>query len=249
MKKIFNEKLLPWLPMATGIGGLLLRVWLFAIGPDERGLLPESHPANILVYAVAVLTLVLLLLCMPDRERTVEASPAVGGIGIAGQVAAAVGILAASFTESGASFDAISILNAAMAVIAAVCLILLSLRHLTGHRKASYELVFVTVYFMTHLVCQYRHWSAEPQLQNYLFQMLGSIFLMTACFYRTSLSLLGGRVRGFAFFNQAAMFCSILSLNTVMWPFYLAMAVWTTADFYTVMAQRRDDLPQGGELL
>ena len=110
----------------------------------------------------------------------------------------------------------------------------------TQRNKArTFEMVAFTVYLMAHLISQYRQWSAEPQLQNYLFQVLGSVFLMVACYHRTCLELLGGKLRWYVFFNQGALLLCIYSLNTQLWPFYLAMGLWTLFDFITIIQSVR----------
>lgn len=54
MKRLLAPTLLPWLTLAAGALGLLLRIWLYSTGIDETGLLVSGHPAEIFIWLLAV---------------------------------------------------------------------------------------------------------------------------------------------------------------------------------------------------
>ena len=238
MKRYFNLSLFPWITLLTGAAGLLLRVWLFATGIDSKGLLVETHPANALSWIVTGITMCILFLSIPGITRRVPKAPLTGPIHTWGCLIASVGILTASLTELMQTVDATTTASSVLGIVAAVCLFSSAYKQMVHKRGQTVEMMLVTVYLMVHLVCQYRYWSAEPQLQNYAFQLLASIFLMMTSFYRASLELSGGKLRGYVFCNQTSLFFCCLSLTTSLWPFYLATGIWTVTDLISLRAVR-----------
>ena len=66
MKRVFRFPIYPRLPLGAGFLGLLLRIWLFATGLDEKNLLSVTHPAHILILVLTV-AVVVLLFCFPPN--------------------------------------------------------------------------------------------------------------------------------------------------------------------------------------
>ena len=62
MKKSYSPDLLPLIVLAAGIVGMLLRLWQYVGGTDEKDLLVKGHISAILlaILTVAVLALILL---------------------------------------------------------------------------------------------------------------------------------------------------------------------------------------------
>ena len=232
MKKVITEKLL--LPGTIGLGlcGLALRFWLFADGVDERGLLIADHPGNIMSYVLLASMLGVLLFlafqCPKQLRRPLPASQTA----FIGCVVAAAGILLADILELTQTQDAVTIVSSVVGLLAAVSFFYMGVRRKGGHRSSMAAFTVIIAYFMTHLVVQYRLWSAEPQLQLYVFPLLASAFLMLYAYHRAGLDVNGKQFRRYIFFNQAALFFCCLSLNTDTWLFYLAMAVWAATDVH-----------------
>lgn len=244
MKRVFRFPIYPWLPLGAGFLGLLLRIWLFSTGLDEKNLLSVTHPAHFLILVLTVVTIVLLFFFRPNPDCIIRKNPPASGIGLLGQFLAGMGILGASFAELFTSQDFTMTITSMLGILAALCLLSLCWKQTQRNKSRTFEMVAITVYLMAHLISQYRQWSAEPQLQNYLFQVLGSVFLMVACYYRTCLELLGGKLRWYVFFNQGALLFCLYSLNTRLWPFYLAMGLWSLFDFLTIIQSVRRLPPQ-----
>ncbi len=236
MKKFFNMNILPYATLLAGLVGLLLRTWLFSAGTDEEGLLILNHPADPLIYILTALTLAGLLLCCLNIHQRVPRNMPASGISVLGHMAAALGTLATAILEF-FQHDS-GIISFTAGLLAAFSLFFIALKQLHRDRRVMVEMLLVNLYLMVHLVCQYRSWSAEPQLQNYMFPLLGSVFLMLSCYHRTALEIQGGQIRWFVFFNQAALFFCLLSLNTPLWAFYGAMGLWTVADLFTLRQVR-----------
>lgn len=232
MKKSITEKILCPMTLALGLVGYCLRLWLFETGIDEKGLFVTWHIANVLIWVLCFIALGLvsasLLRCPKVLRRKFPASP----VAAAGCFIAAAGILVANVLELAASTDTVTRVSAILGVLAAVGLFYMGLRRKQGHRSSVAALSAVILYYMTHLILQYRLWSAESQAQNYIIPLLASVCLMLFAYHRSALDVTGKSFRAYVFFNQAALFFCLLSLNTDTWMFYAAMAVWTATDLH-----------------
>ncbi len=232
MSKLPIRKILYFFPAVAGVVGLLLRLWLYGAGVDDKGLLIPSHPANILVFILLAITFAAIILCVTKLPRKKLQKPFPKSLsGAVGCAVAAAGIVIGSISELTAG-DSVSILSLVLSFIAAACFVLMGLSRTKGQRSSLLFCCAACVYFMVHLVSQYRLWSAEPQLQTYFFPLLSSVLLMLCCYHRCVLDIQGTGLRQYAFFNRAALFCCLVSLNTDNWIFYFAMACWTAAELY-----------------
>ena len=62
MKKYLKPDLLPLLALATGMIGMLLQLWQYVGGTDEKGLILRGHISAILLLILTVIVLALILL-------------------------------------------------------------------------------------------------------------------------------------------------------------------------------------------
>ena len=226
MKHPIKIDYLPHFTMGCSILGFLLQVWLHATGYDQRGLLVQGHPATILTFLLAVVTVISLFLWVhsmghpPAYDQLFPQSR----IAFAGSVAAAVGIVLISLLEL-RKFNNVTLLSFFLGLLAAASLVLLGLHRLKQTHPPMLLHTVVTVYMMLHVVSQYRIWSSETQPQLYIFQLLASVFLILASYHRTALDGRAGRRDLFVFCDQAALFFCCLSLVSDNWLFYLTMAL------------------------
>lgn len=244
MKKPITEKLLCPLTLVLGLVGLLLRFWQGSSGMDKTGLFVASHPANILLWILTVAAMALLVLGAWKGPKVLRRKfPASLGAAL-GCFMAGGGILIANILELAESSDSVTRISSILGVLASLGLFYMGLRRKNGRRSSMAALTAVMLYFMTHLVVQYRHWSAEPQLQHYLAPLLASVFLMLFAYHRSALDVTGKSFRLYIFYNLAALFFCCLSLNTDTWMFYGAMALWTATDLHIPLPHKNVPPPK-----
>lgn len=232
MNNLPIRKILYFFPAAAGVLGLLLRFWLYGTGVDEKGLLIPSHPTNVLVFILLAITMAAMVLCVTRLPQQKLQKPFPKSLaGAVGCAVAAAGIVIGSISEL-SSGDSVSTVSLVLSIIAAACFVLLGLSRSKGQKASLLFCCATCVYFMVHLISQYRLWSAEPQLQTYFFPLLSSVLLMLCCYHRCVLDIKGTGLKQYAFFNRAALFCCLVSMNTENWSFYFAMACWTAAELY-----------------
>lgn len=229
MKKIFKPGILPLFTLIASLVGFGLRLWLFLSGRNESGLLPAGHLATILSFVLTAIVLVVLILCI--RPLTPMGSYSklfpgwvLSGIGCA---AAAAGILYVDIRDLIIQVDFVTIATLVLGLLAAAGLLILGFCRWKGKHPSFWLQAALAVYFMLHLISQYRLWSWESQLTVYFFPLMASVFLMLTAYYGAVLDAdKKANRRGYVFCNQAALFFCCMSLQGSRWPFYLAMAAW-----------------------
>jgi len=168
--------------LSAGALGLLLRVLLFAAGTDEKGLLISGHWAQICIWlltAAVALGLFLLLRKCSGPEHYPAAFP--------GSIFSAAGCILAgcAIVLSGAPTAAQGKLALAELVLrfaAAGALLALGFFRFTGRRPSFLLHGAVCLYLALRMICQYRLWSSDPQLQNYCFSLGSYVALMLTAY-------------------------------------------------------------------
>lgn len=230
MKLTKLTKHLPWLMPIFSVLGLGLSLWLSLVGTDQRGLFNTDHPSVHMLFILTALALVILYLSI----RTLDATLPYGKLfrpsipAMIGCLAAAAGILITDIFELiFAVGDTITLLSCIAGFPATACLIFLAFCRKQGKRPHPLFHSCVTVYFMLHLIAQYRGWSSEPQLIVYGFPMLASVFLMLCAYYRTTIDAGSKKRRNYLFFTYGALFFSCIALFQSSPVFYAAMALYS----------------------
>ena len=220
----------PWLPLAAGLIGCCLRSWLLSAA-EENGLLPYPHPANTMSFILLAVTLGLcfILICRtPDStsypllfpsSRMAATGSILSGIG--------VGCSALSAPDTGLLFLPLIMLGA----ISAICLGIAAYLRFHAHRPHCLLHCIPAAYLMLRTIAFCRMWGMEPQFQVFFFDLLASLFVLIACYYRAELDARDGSYKKHLFFSQAAIFCCFLCLPGEDWLFHLSAAVWMAADF------------------
>lgn len=232
MNKFLKAFGLPALTFVCGAVGAALQLWSLGTA-DEKGLLASGHIFQILLWILTVALLgTLFFLTRPLAQApkySFNFPPSIIA-GIGGAVAA-VGVLLTSLDTILGSGDPLSSLTAAVGLICAVSLALSGYSRWQGKRLNVVLHSVVCVYFLLLLICQYRLWSAEPQLQVYIFQLLATIFLMLGAYQRACFDGHMGNRKSYAFFRLAgAYFCFVAIPGSEIWFLYLAAMIWSVTD-------------------
>lgn len=238
MRKYFSPTKLPIFAAGAGLLGMLLRFWLLADGIDRDGLLICTHPANIIGWILTALAVGLIffgtrrLLSAAKYEFNFPAS-GIGGIAIA---LGALGILVCAITTLGSKQDALAL---ACGILGLICAIILGYTAWCRWKGKRYSVVFhgmVCLFFMIFLLCRYRSWSANPQLQDYCFQLLGGVCLLIGTYHRTCFDGNTGNRRSLSLFRLLAVYFCLLAIpGTKDWFFYLTGALWSLGDLCSLV--------------
>ena len=231
MRQHLSPKLLPYLSYIAGIltaGGMGA---LYLAGEDEKGLFPSMHFGWVLACLSAVAGLALLAYLCTElggkfRYRQLFAPSASAA---AGTLAAAVGFAVCGVADIIGHGDIYGTVCGFFCVVSALALVFLAHCSRTGQRPAYFVRAMVTVSLMLRLICSFRHWT-DPQLESFLFPLLASVFLMLACYHRTTLDAGSGSRKAYVFTSQAAVITCCGAVFSDSWLFYLAGALWMGLD-------------------
>ncbi len=247
MKNIFSPKNLPWAVLAASGIGLLLRIWLLIAGTDEKGFLMSGHPADILLWILTAATIAMVLLCTRRLQQAAKyqfnfPQSMTGAIGCA---LGAAGIAIVSVAELLSYDDTLALVSAIMGLLGAGALGYLGYCRQKGLHPSVLCHTVISLFLMLRLINQYRHWSSDPQLQDYCFQLLATVCLMLAAYHRATFDANAGNRRPHAFFHLCAVYFCCLSLaGTDGIAFYLGTGIWMLTDLCSLIPmpeQPRED--------
>ena len=222
-----QARAMKYLIVAAGILGFALRTVLYTTGIDDKGLLVAGHWVDSGVFLLtAAVAAVLFLWC---RNLTGETGYAdafqPSALRAAGSVVAGIAFL---FSGNVAiPSPAFAVAEPALRLAAGASLLWVGFCRFTGKQP---QLLFhgcVCLYLGLRLVCQYRIWSVDPQIQNYCFFLGANICLLLACYQLAAFDAGCGNHRKLWGSGLAAAYLSILSLaNCEEKLFLLGCSFW-----------------------
>ncbi len=238
MKKLLTPLWLPAAVLVAGEAGLMLRLWLLTAGVDDRGLIPNGHPAQSLLW---ILTALLLALLLVGTRRLLEGTKysfnfPPSPLRALGCLLGSVSIGVSSALELQVYPDALSVLSCSLGFAAAASLLYIAWCRYAGKQPVVVFHGIAALYLMLRLVSQYRHWSADPQLLDYCFQLLSTVCLMLACYQRAAFDAGCGDRRAYVLFHLSSVFFCCLSLvdmSSIL--FYLGTGIWMLSDLCSLM--------------
>lgn len=229
MKRYLKPAYLPMAVLGAGVLACLFRLWLFALGKDDRGLLSVGSFPDAMSWIVTALTIVLLFVGTRPLQggnkygyNFPASLPAAIGMALA-----AISFFISSVADLSSNTDTIGTVGALFGFLAAVSLLFLAYYRIQGKHLNIVFHGIVCVYLMLHLVSHYRLWSSAPQLQSYGFELLAIVFVMLSCYQRAAFDAGKGNRQAYAFFSLAALFFCIATLpGCDNAAFFIGCAAW-----------------------
>ena len=165
-----------------GAAALALRTALYAVALDEKGLLLRGHPLGILIGLTAAAALAITLLAAANPEHTQGYSAPIRAIGaFLFSAGIAFSVIAGGFPEAPAAL-ALSLLGLA----AALALAWSGIQDLKATPGGFLCRVLICIYSALYLVVRYQIWSANPQVQDYVFSVLGCAALALFAYFHAA---------------------------------------------------------------
>lgn len=241
MKTMSKFSLIP--VITAGLGGLalVLRLALFTLGRDEKGLLISGHPLDILTWVVTAAAAALILASVPGQKGSnrytdnfaPSTAAAIGCFALAG------GILL-SVLSGWALWPRLELLRNISGLLAIPALILLGLSRWQGKHPFFLLHTAVCLYLTLYAVSHYQVWSSRPQLQNYFFTMAAIVALILFAYYQTAFDAgMGNRRMQLAMGLACVFFCSAAIAGREDAALYLSGAVWALTNLCSLTPVRR----------
>lgn len=229
MKRTVKPRVLILLSAVMGLAVAALRGALYVAALDEKNLLTADHPLEILVWVLSACTLAALAaLALAEKDSDGwEGNFRPGFLGAAGCVVLATGIAVSTLThwnDGGTSSDLIrnvlGILSTAGMLWVAVC-------RLFGKNPFFACHALVCLFLCAYLLGQYRLWSSNPQLQDYVFFLLGCVFMALFAYQLSAFDAGCGSRRRLMLFGLAGVFCGFAAIyGAYDLPLCVCGAVW-----------------------
>lgn len=236
MKRSVPPKLFPWLSAVLGAIVLVSRYVLYTM-ENQSGLLPQRHPLYLLSLLAAVCTLgltgfVTLQMAGPnDYEANFPFSRN------RAQCSFLSGLLLFPVaTGIWANIQGpLDLIWGGLALAAAACLMASAYIQLKGARPHFLLYFVICLFFLFHMICKYRIWSGNPQVEDYIFSLFGCVFLALFAYHKTLFSTGEGKRRMTLFAGLMAVFfciCSIAGSEDAR--FFSAGAIWTMGNLCAI---------------
>lgn len=247
MKLSIKPEHLKYGVLGAGLLGALLRMLLYTTGTDEKGLLVTGHWAHITIWVLTFAVTGVLILCcrkIEGPEKYEDCFPTSAG-GAAGAFLCAIGFLLTALSGIRQISSTLDIAAAVMGFISAAALACIGICRLFRIKPLFLCHAIVCVCFALRMVCQYRVWSSDPQLQDYCFYMAGHVGLMLTSYHLAAFDAGLGRHRILWFLGLASAYLSLLCLygsqNSL---FMLVCAIWVLSNLTNLTVRPRRVRPK-----
>lgn len=231
---------------AAGILGLVLRAVLYATGVDRKGLLVAGHWADTALWILTAVVAVILLIWCSQLSNSRKQQKAFPGSVFSAAGAALAGIAFVLSPVSQAPSRAFATIELVLRFAAAASLIYVSYCRFRSKTPFFLFHSVVCLYLALRLVCQYRVWSADPQIQNYAFYMGAHVALMIAAYQFAAFDAGFGSHRKLWAAGLAGIYLSTVSVARSSDPFFLiCCALWIFTNLSRPPHRRR---PQSSNL-
>lgn len=230
MKFKIKSAALSTLTLGLGGIGLALRALLYATGEDAKGLLAPWHICTILVWLLTAAVAVLLAVFLrgQDGSNRYRSNFPPSKAGAAGAFAAGLGVAYTILSELDSVWDTLSTLWMILGILSAVSLILTGVCRLNGKRPQFIFHVLLCCFLALNLAIQYRMSSNNPQLQDYVFQILACVCLMLTAYHHAAFDVGMGRRRGLIFFSlMSAYLCCLCLYGGCHKILFLTCGAWS----------------------
>ena len=242
MKKYLKPDLLPLLVLAAGVVGMLLQLWQYVGGTDEKGLILRGHISAILLVILTVIVLALILLGTWNlregnqyRFNFPASLPGCVGAGLA-----AIMIFVTAVGDLIVRQDLLILVTGLVGLVAGASMVVICIGRLWGRQISFLLPLVVCIFLMLHLICQYRVWSGEPQIVSYCYPLLATVCVMLSAYQDAAFAGNFGDRRAHAVLHLAAVYFCCLSLIGDHTPlFYFAMGAWMLTDMCRLLPMPR----------
>lgn len=182
------RKYLPAGALLLGMECQHLRRLLYSEYLDSIGVLETGTALEWGIYALTLFSLLLFAIAARNpREMDDTSSPILAALG---QLVGGLGFGWTALRFHGEMPGLLGTLWRILGILSAFCLLWSAYCTITGRKPHFLALLVPCLFWLIHLIDNYRGWSGQPQLQSYLFALLGTM-AMTLFTYYTAAEVVG----------------------------------------------------------
>lgn len=223
MKAAVKSDLFPVL--AGGVLCTLLRFFLYAYCFDGWNLVDAYHPLHLLCLCIALGVFAFVM--RTARKGTPRALPLSPKWNLLLTAAAALCFLGNAFALLRLATDRLSTIWVLLSLASAPCILVYGWLQNKGKRPHFLLQSVLCLAFAVNLICRYRPWSGNPQLADYVFQVLACAVLTLSAYYRMAVAAKMGSEKVLYVCRRMAVFFCIPSLvGSGATLFYLGGILW-----------------------
>ena len=174
-----------------------LRAAHYAFGTNGRNLLVANHWSVLGLWVVGVGFALLLLLCgrsIKGSEDCTDLYPASPGAAL-GCFVLAAGIVITNLQQSDAFVLAADKIVWVLGFFAAAGLLVIGICRLIEKKTSFLFHAVLCLFFTLRMIAQYRHWSADPQLQDYGYYLCAHVAVMLTAYHHAAFDAGLGKYR------------------------------------------------------
>ena len=225
MKKIANYR--PIYTVIAGIACAFLRQDLLSKA-DQRGLLPFQHPANLLLWVLPILAILLLVVYYFKTPKADYRIPLPLPIQAFGCLFAGAAYLY-QFLTAPAENNILSLLTLA----AAVSFLVIAGYRVVAKKPPLLFFALITLSMMVLCFFAYRQWGQQTQLQEYLFPALAALLPALYSLEFCYMELPERNSKKAYILNQLALLSTLCCLTTENFLFYFCISLWLISGLFT----------------
>lgn len=249
MKNLWKSHKLPAITLVLGVLGFFLRWMLYVFGRDGKKLLIPNHPLVLALWVVTLAAVVLILAAvwkLGGSNRYVDNfSPSMPAA--VGHILAAAGILLTVLLKDPMMPGTLGKIWKILGFVSAPCLVLAGYGRMQGKRPFFLLHMAACLFLLFHIVDHYRVWSGNPQLQDYVFTLFGTMALTLFGFYTAAFDVGSGRRRIHLGMGLMAVYLCTVGLFASGYPFlYLGGIAWALTGLCT-LDPKPSQPPEEGE--
>lgn len=242
-KQSFQLKILT---VCAALLAAALRAAHYAFGMDGRNLLVANHWSVLGLWVVSIGFALLLLLCgrtIKGTEACADDFPTSPGAAV-GCFVLAAGIVLTSLQQSGAFELTADKIVWASGFLAAAGLLVIGICRLIGKKPRFLFHAVLCLFFTLRMIAQYRHWSADPQLQDYGFYLCAHVAVMLAAYHHAALDVGVGKRRALWICSLSAVYLCCAAVPHCSEALLMGTsALWALSNLPDLPVQHRRSRP------
>lgn len=250
MNQLLKPKNLPRFAVVAGILGWQLRAQLYIWGIDDKGLMLPHHPLALLLLALTAVTMAVLALGV----RKLDGSEAYGDNFAPSTGAAVTHVLAGLafcltvLLHRPAMANHLGTAWKVLGLLSGPCFLLAGFSRLKGKQPFFALHMIPCLFLVLHIVNHYQIWSGNPQVQDYVFTLLGTIAAALFAYYTAAFDADTGKRRMHLFTGLAAVYlCLVVIARTEYLLLYAGCLLWIQSDLCTLNPKPRAPEVQKGD--